>query len=169
MATAVAGAKLKTMNAAANSLLPALIGLAIFVLIIARQFTTRRLTLTWMFLLPAGLAVYGLSSIQGLDAAGVALLGLNSALAAVLGAVRGSTIRVWSTPTGDVFMKGTLLTVIFWAITIAVRIGVYAFERDGGQTIQSSGAALLIPIAITIGVQNVVVYLRSQRLSLAAA
>jgi hypothetical protein len=154
---------------AASSVLPALVGLAIAVFIIVRQFTPRRLTLGWLVLVPTALGLYGLTALGPLTQTALLLLGINSGLAAGMGALRGGTMRLWLGPEGDMYTRGTLLTMLFWLLTIGFRLGVYALERSTGALTLGSGTELMIPVAVTLGVQNLVVYLRGQRLDLAAA
>ena len=80
---------------ATSSVLPALVGVAIAVLIIVRQFTPRRLTLGWMVLVPAALALYRLTGLGPLTQAALLVLGINTVLAAAMGLIRASTMRLW--------------------------------------------------------------------------
>ena len=152
-----------------SALTSGLIALAIAALVIARQFSTRRVVSSWTLIPPIGLFVYGLTGIGSLDATGFALLGVNVLLALGFGVARASTMRIWTSSRGELLMRGTVLTLVLWALTIGARLGVYAFERSAGLGLPSSGAALLIPAAVTLGAQILAVYLRSQRVRLAAS
>ncbi len=145
-----------------------LIAIAVAVFIVVRQFSTRRVALAWLFLPPMLIGVYGLTSVGSLSDLALAVLALNMALAAGLGVLRATTFRLWVGADGELLSRGSLLTVIFWAVTIAARFGVYAAEQRAGLPTLSSGSELLIPVAATLLVQNAVLYLRSQRLHLAA-
>jgi hypothetical protein len=152
-----------------SALTSGLIALAIAALVIARQFSTRRVVSSWTLIPPIGLFVYGLTGIGSLDATGFALLGVNVLLALGFGVARASTMRIWTSSRGELLMRGTVLTLVLWALTIGARLGVYAVERSAGLGLPSTGAALLIPAAVTLGALIVAVYLRSQRVRLAAS
>ena len=152
-----------------SALTSGLIALAIAALVIVRQFSTRRVLSSWTVIPPLGLLVYGLTGLGTLDATGFALLGVNVLLAAGFGVARASTMRIWSAANGQVLMRGTPLTLALWALTIGARLAVYAVERGVGLGLPSTGAALLIPAAVTLGAQTLATYVRSQRVRLAAS
>src|SRR5215470_6374716 len=102
----------------------ALIGLAVLVFFVARQFSTRRIATRWTVLLPVALACIGLPGLTSLSATGWLLLSLNVSLGMALGFARGTSLRVWTDSAGDALMRGTALTAVLWLVTIAVRAGL---------------------------------------------
>ncbi|HYW87830.1 MAG TPA: hypothetical protein VFB50_08675 [Chloroflexota bacterium] len=148
----------------------ALIGLALVVFFIVRQFSTRRATSTWMFLVPLALAYFGLQGLGQISSTGWLLLGVNLSLGVGLGLARGMTFRVWAGEQGEALMRGTALTLVLWVATIAVRIVLSIAEvRFGLVAMPPSTAEMLLPAAATIAAQVLAVYLRGHDLQLAAA
>jgi hypothetical protein len=148
----------------------ALIGLAVLVFFIARQFSARPVASLWTFALPVVLAYFGLQGLGDLDAGGVVVLGLNLAVGVALGFMRGVSIRVWTDHRGEALMRGTALTLALWLATLAVKVGISLFEsRVGLGTLAGSNAEIWLPAAATIAVQSLVVYLRSLDLRPAVA
>jgi hypothetical protein len=79
--------------------------------------------------------------------------------AVVLGAIRGLTMRVWSS-NGWVVRQGTTVTMVLWAISLALHF----FVDEGGGHAGAAGleqASLLLYVALTIGVQAYVVHRRA--------
>lgn len=144
----------------------ALVGLALVVFFIVRQFSTRRVLSLWTVGLPLVLAYFGLQALGSLDTAGWLLLGLNLSLGTALGFVRGATLRVWPDPrTGEALMRGTPLTAALWVATIAVRVVLSFVEiKLGFAPLSSSSAESFLPAAATIAAQVLVVYLRARDL-----
>ena len=148
----------------------ALIGLAVVVFFIVRQFSTRPVLSLWLVIPPLALLYFGATGLAQLDAAGWLLLAINLVLGVGLGYLRGTTFRVWFDDRNTALMKGTSLTVLFWVATIAVKIVLAFVEQKAGLGLgASSGAELMIPTAATLGVQSLVVYLRAHNRRLIAA
>lgn len=152
------------MNLLSNpsSLEGVLIGLVVAALVIVRQFGTRPVLSAWMVLVPLGLAYFGATNFTALDAAGLALLSVNTSLGIGLGVMRGMTFRLWTDDSGRALMQGTLVTLLFWVLTIGVKLGLSVLERQSGLSSASNTAVQLIPVAATLAAQNLVVYLRSR-------
>jgi hypothetical protein len=145
------------------SLEAALIGLAVIVFFIVRQFTTRPVASRWTVLAPVVLAFFGLQGLGALDATGWLLLGFSMSLGVVLGFARGTTFRVWTNERGRALMRGTALTLVLWLATFAVKIGVSMVERQMGLgSLTTSTAEIWLPAAATIAAQTAVVYLRAR-------
>ena len=141
-----------------------LLGAALIVFFIVRQFGTRRVLSLWNVLAPAALLYFGL--LQGLgelDSTGWLLLGFSMSLAIAFGVARGLTFRVWTDEGGQAWMRGSVLTLVLWVATIAAKIAVTFVEiKLGMGPHATSAAASLLPAAVTIGAQVLVVYLRAQ-------
>lgn len=141
----------------------ALVGLAVLAFVVVRQFSTRQVNNLWTFGLPLILAVLGLQGLNQLSATGWLVLGVNASLGLRLGLLRGMSVRVWNDARGVALMRGTSLTLILWLATIAVRIVLgFLAQRLGLGAEASSNVQTLLPTAITIAAQSVVVYLRAQ-------
>jgi hypothetical protein len=140
-----------------------LIGAALIVFFIVRQFGARRVLSLANLVAPAALLYFGLQGVGDLDATGWALLGLSTSLAVALGAARGVTFRLWTDAQGESMMQGTALTVALWVATIAIKAALTFVEiRFGLGAASTSLAQSLLPGAATIAAQLAVVYLRSQ-------
>jgi hypothetical protein len=147
----------------------ALIGLAVLVFFIARQFTTRRVVSVWTVGAPLVLVYFGLQGLTNPDAIAWLLLGINLSLGVALGFARGMTFRVWPDADGQALMRGTMLTLLLWVATFMVRLAASFVEARMGFAVMSGNAAMLLPAAATIAAQTLVVYLRSQDAQLATA
>jgi hypothetical protein len=153
----------------------ALIGLAVAVFFIVRQFSTRRVASPWMLVVPLVLLYFGLSSGFGqsgfgqLDSTGWAVLAVNLALSIGLGVVRGNSFRLWLGPSGEALMRASYLTLLLWLATIAVKLVLVVVENRTGLAATSTSAELMLPIAATLAAQNLMVYLRSQNVRTATA
>jgi hypothetical protein len=148
----------------------ALIGLAVLVFFIVRQFTTRSVTSRWSVLAPLVLAYFGLQGLGQLDATGWVLLGVNLSLGVGLGFLRGMTFRVWANEYGQALMRGTSLTLMLWLVTLGMKVGLTLLAYRFGLGAQASGnAETMLPAAATIAAQTLVVYLRAQDRRLATA
>jgi len=145
------------------SLEGAVIGIAILVWFIFRQFRPRRVTSVFNFVAPLVLLVFGLQGLGRLDTAGWMILGMSLSIAVALGFARGTTFRIWSGPDGQALMRGTPLTFGLWVLTFAVKFALtYAEARMGlGAEVSST---LFLPAAVTLAAQALVVYLRAQDL-----
>jgi hypothetical protein len=148
----------------------ALIGLAVALLFIVRQFSTRRVMSPWMVLVPLALALFGISNGFGqLNSTAWMLLGLNLSLGVVLGVMRAMSFRLWTNERGEALIRGTRVTLLLWLATLAVKVGLSVVEQRTGLGSFSSGAELLIPVAATLAAQNLGVFLRSQDVRLVTA
>jgi hypothetical protein len=140
-----------------------LIGIAAVVLFIGRQFIATRLNRRLLLWVPLGLAYFGLPGLQRLDPnAALAVFVLDAAAAAGLGALRGLSFRVWRASDGSTWTQGSLLTLGLWAASIVVRVALLALGNLVlGVPPTSLGQGLLLLLAITLGAQNLVLWLRA--------
>jgi hypothetical protein len=140
-----------------------LLGAALIVFFIARQFGTRRVLSLWNVLAPAALLYFGLQGLGDLDSTGWLLLGFSTSLAIAFGVARGLTFHVWTDDKGQAWMRGNALTLALWIATIVAKATLTFAEIKLGLGAQSTAAAAsLLPGAVTIGAQVLVVYLRAQ-------
>jgi hypothetical protein len=143
------------------------IGVAVLGLLIYRQLVARpvrsspRLVL---ILAVIGLieAVQYIQKIHAGTAAIVALVG-SLVLAALFGAVRAATVKIWMQD-GQAWVKGNLLTAVLWVLALGAHLG-YDYLIGQLKDIGSLGdATVMLYLAISLAVQRYIVNLRAQRL-----
>jgi hypothetical protein len=143
------------------------IGAAVLGLLIYRQLVARpvrsspRLVL---ILAVIGLieAVQYIQKIHAGTAAIVALVG-SLVLAALFGAARAATVKIWMQD-GQAWVKGNLLTAVLWVLALGAHLG-YDYLIGQHKDIGSLGdATVLLYLAISLAVQRYIVGLRAQRL-----
>lgn len=149
-------------------MLDLLIGLVVLGLLIFRQLQSRpvrgnqRLLL---ILLVAGLVEMssGLQRVH-VGPATVAALAGSLVLAAIFGALRAFTVRIWMQD-GQPWVQGGLLTAALWVVALVAHLG-YDFLVGQDKTMAQLGTAtLLLYLVVSLGVQRLVVAYRVQRLS----
>jgi hypothetical protein len=139
------------------------IGVVILALLIARQLTTRPLRASYR--LPLILAVIGVieftSYLKGrhdLTGIGAAVAG-SLVIAAVTGALRAFTVKVWRSGAGQLWRKGTWLTALLWIVSLAAHLGYdYVVSAKG-----VGDATILLYLAVTFTVQYWVLLYRVDR------
>ena len=145
------------------------IGLAVLALILYRQMQVRPVKANTR--LPLILAVIGVIELTQFlqhhahgPAVYAALLG-SLALAAVLGAVRAFTVRVWVDAGGQAMRQGTWLTTVLWLVSLGVHLG-YDYLVDGkGAQAGLGTASLTLYFAVTYAVQALILQWRVQRIA----
>jgi hypothetical protein len=96
-----------------------------------------------------------------------AALGGSLVLAGVFGVLRAGTVRLWSQDS-QVWSKGNWLTAALWIIAIAVHLGYDALVAHGHGINGGVGAAtVVLYLAVSLGVQRLVVQYRASRIGLA--
>ncbi len=144
------------------------IGVVILGLLVYRQLRSRPLRGNQRILLV--LLLLGLVEAWGYfhggkhsaSAAAVALAG-SLVLAAVFGAVRAFTVRIW-TQDGQPWVKGNWLTAALWVLALAAHLGydyLVGQHKDIGDI---GGATVVLYLAATLAAQRIVVSYRAQRL-----
>jgi hypothetical protein len=150
-----------------QSLLYLVIGVAVLGLLIYRQLRARpvrgnqRIVL---ILVVVGLieTVQYLQKLHAGSAAIVALVG-SLILAAVFGAARAATVKIWLQD-GQAWAKGNLLTAALWIVALAAHLG-YDYLIGQHKDIGDLGdATVLLYLAVSLAVQRVIVSARAQRL-----
>ena len=143
------------------------IGDAVLALLIYRQLRARpvrgnqRLVLV---LVVVGLieAVQFLQKLHSVSVAIIALAG-SVVLAAVFGAARAATVRVWIQD-GQPWAQGNLVTAALWVVALAAHLG-YDYLVGQHKDIGSIGTAtVVLYLAVSLGVQRLIVAVRAQRL-----
>ena len=141
-------------NLLANGLLWA----AVAVFVIARQFMVRAIRPAAMLGLPVVVGFLGAQSLLASPPAGptaVLLLAVNVGLGAAMGVVRGVTVRIWQDPAQGWMMQGTLLTLVAWLVSIGLKAGLGLVDHSA-----FSSSELGVLLAVTFGVQSLVVWAR---------
>ncbi|MGH3199310.1 MAG: hypothetical protein ACRDOH_14445 [Streptosporangiaceae bacterium] len=145
-----------------------LIGLAVLAFILYRQLQVRPVRDNMR--LPLILAIIGVVELtrflqHGHHGAGVifALAG-SLILAAVFGAIRAPTVRVWMDG-GRAWRQGTWLTAVLWVVSLGVHLG-YDYLVDGkGAQAGLGSASLLLYFGVTFTIQRLIIQARAQRIA----
>jgi len=150
-----------------------IIGVAVVALLVSRQLMARRLNENYR--LSVILAIIGLvefvnflKSVHGPHDDGriiVALAG-SLVLAAVLGAARALTVRVWRQDDGQLMRQGTWVTAVLWIVSLAVHLGYD--ELVAGHIAGTNGgnvgdATIVLYLMITLAVQQFLLLARVRR------
>ncbi len=88
-------------------------------------------------------------------------------LAAVFGAARAGTVRIWDSG-GQAWVRGTWITALLWVVSLAAHLGYDAVldVKDAHGSLGS--ASIVLYLAVTFTLQRLVVLYRAQRRPLAA-
>ena len=136
-----------------------LIGVALVVFLIGRQFTPQPVKEGRLWLFPLALTVYGIyemSQTPPSSVVDIAMLAVSVVTGAVLGFGRGMSMRLLRTSTGQLMQQGTLLTVGLWVLSVALRIGLGFLAHGAFDTNE-----LPLFLGITFGAQALAVLLRT--------
>ncbi|MEU9187650.1 DUF1453 domain-containing protein [Streptomyces sp. NPDC048484] len=139
--------------------------LAVAILVIARQFRTQRMEADKRWWVVPGVLIFlavrepGLLDPGHRTASGL-LLGAELLVALVTGLGWAWTTRVWTTPDGAVWNRGTKASVLVWIIGIALRAGLLGLGAAFGLHQDTSG--LLLGLAVTLLVRSGILAWRVQ-------
>lgn len=147
------------------------IGIAVLALVIYRQLAVRRVRENYRLVLI--LAVIGVLELSRfLSSTGshldgkiaLALVG-SGVLAAVMGALRALTVRLWRGEDGQLLRKGTWLTAVLWLVAVAAHLGLDALVAGGisGQHGNVGDATIALYLAVSFGFQQAVLLQRAKR------
>jgi peptidoglycan/LPS O-acetylase OafA/YrhL len=147
------------------------IGLFVLALLVSRQLTTRRLRENYQLLII--LAVVGviqfvtfLNGHPHHDGAIAAAVVGSLVLAAVLGAVRAPTVRVWRAEDGQLLRRGTWLTAALWVVALGAHLG-YDYLVAGHVTGKNGGnvgdATVVLYLVVSLAVQRYIMLARAAR------
>jgi hypothetical protein len=102
------------------------------------------------------------------NAEAIAMLAASLVLAAGFGAIRAYTVRLWRED-GVLYRQGNWLTVLLWIVAIGVHFGADLLIDRTASAAGLASTALLLYIAVSFGVQRLVVQARAGQLSRPAA
>jgi hypothetical protein len=150
-----------------QTLLYLVIGVAVLGLLIYRQLVARPVRANQrivLILLVVGVieAWQYMQKLHAGSAAVVALVG-SLVLAAIFGAARAATVRIWIQD-GQPWSKGNLVTAALWVVALAAHLG-YDYLIGQHKDIGSLGdATVLLYLAVSLAIQRLIVSARAQRL-----
>jgi hypothetical protein len=148
-----------------------ILGVAVLALLIYRQLSVRpvnasALRLIAILLIIGLLQTYRFLSQNHAHALTFAAIGGSLVLAAIFGALRASTVRIWL-DNGQAWSQGNWLTAALWIASLAAHLG-YDILVARGNGIRGLGVAtIVLYLAISLGFQRVLVLQRAHRLQLA--
>jgi hypothetical protein len=151
--------------------LDVILGLAVLALLIYRQLAARPVNASALRLI-AILAVIGLIQTYQFLSKGhnhpltFAALGGSLVLAAIFGALRASTVRVW-VDDGQAWSQGNWLTAVLWIASLVAHLGYDVLVVHGPGARGLGTATIVLYLAVTLGFQRVLVFRRAHRLQLA--
>ena len=143
------------------------IGLALLGWLLWRQLQVRELRRDRGYLFPLIVVAVGVVEIAHYDgshplgATGTALLATSLVVAAVFGALRATTVRLWIED-GRLLRQGTLITAALWLVAIAIHlagdrlIAPHDAERIGA-------VSLLLYLGVSLAVQRAALGERARR------
>lgn len=145
------------------------LGVVVLALLIYRQVIARPVRARGLQIV-AILAVIGvLQTVQYFDKyhssdGTYAALGGSLVLAAIFGALRSATIRLW-VQDGQVWQKGNWLTAGLWVVALGAHLGYDALVARGhGHGAPSVGdATVVLYLAVSLGIQRLITQQRADR------
>jgi hypothetical protein len=145
-----------------------LIGIAVLVLLVVRQLQVRPVRAN--FRLPLILAIIGVIELTQFlhhdhhTGTVLAALAGSLGLAAITGAIRAMTVRVWI-QAGQALRQGTWITAVLWVVSLGVHLGYdYLIDGKGAQAGLGS-ASLVLYFAVTYTIQRLILQAKAQRIA----
>ena len=145
-----------------------LIGLAVLAFILYRQLQVRPVRDTMR--LPLIIAIIGVVQLvqflqHGHHGPGVfvALAG-SLVIAAVFGAIRAATVRVW-VDGGRALRQGSWLTAVLWIVSLGAHLGYDYLVEGKGSEAGLGSASLLLYFGVTFTIQRLILMARAQRIA----
>lgn len=144
-----------------------LIGVAVLALLVVRQLSVRRLNESYRLTLI--IAIIGvvefvsfLNAHHGHRTEVIEAVAGSLAIAAVTGAMRAPTVKIWRDDSGQLLRQGTWLTAVLWVVSVAAHLGYDALV--GGKTLGDVGdATILLYLAVTLVIQRLIMLARADR------
>jgi hypothetical protein len=145
------------------------LGVVVLALLIYRQVVPRPVTTRGLQIVGI-LAIIGvLQTVQYFDKyhssdGTYAALGGSLVLAAIFGALRSATVRLWIQD-GQPWQKGNWVTGALWVVALAAHLGYDALVARGhGHGAPSVGdATVVLYLAVSLGIQRLIVQQRANR------
>jgi hypothetical protein len=149
-------------------LVQVILGIAVLALLIYRQLLARPVNASVLRLTVILGGIGLLETYQFLaghhaDAVTYAAIGGSLLLAAFFGGLRAVTVRVWSDG-GQAWSKGSWLTAGLWIAALAAHLGYDALVADGHGNKGLGSATVLLYLAVSLGIQRLIVLQRAHRL-----
>jgi hypothetical protein len=144
------------------------IGIAVVILLLARQVQKRSVREDSRPLIFLALAVVGLLEAgqyikaHPVNSEAILLTVASLVLAAVFGVIRAYTVRLWREE-GQLFRQGNVLTIVLWIVAIGIHLGGDLLIDSSAKGLSTT--TLLLYLAVTLGVQQMVVRYRAGQLS----
>lgn len=144
------------------------IAVAVVALVVVRQVRPRPVSGRGLLILPVILIVIGITEVtravpkgQGMTGAESSWLAADLAVGLVFGVIRGFTIRLYE-QAGELWRRGTKLTVALWLVTFALRIviSVVGGHHGAGKVLDDG---VLLTLGVTLGAQYAIVMWRGVR------
>ena len=151
--------------------LDVILGLAVLALLIYRQLAARPVNSSALRLI-AILVIIGIFQTYQFLSKGhdhpltFAALAGSLVLAAIFGALRAGTVRVWLQD-GQAWSQGNWLTATLWIASLVAHLGYDVLLVHGPGARGLGTATIVLYLAVTLGFQRVLVLRRAQRLQLA--
>lgn len=155
------------------------ISLVILALLVRRQLRVRPVRESTSFVLLGVLCVLGVAAFavgvksvtkyHPLSASTVVLICASFVLAAVFGVLRALTVRVWRDAAGVAMRQGTAVTMVLWAVSIAVHYGMDAWIDHSTKVGALGFSTVYLYLAVTFGVQSFVIRRRAAAMVATAA
>jgi hypothetical protein len=138
------------------------LGLLIYRQLVARPVRGNQRVVLILVIIGLVEAVQYMQKLHAGSTAVVALVG-SLILAAVFGAARAATVRIW-VQDGQAWSKGNLLTAALWVVAVGAHLG-YDYLIGQHKDIGNLGdATVLLYLAVSLAIQRVIVTFRAQRL-----
>jgi hypothetical protein len=144
------------------------LGVAVLALLMFRQLQARPVRANAMRIM-AVLGVIGVVEtvefLQKYHGSGTtyAALGGSLVLAAIFGVLRAGTTRLWLQE-GQVWAKGNWLTAALWIVAVGAHLGYDAVVSHSHGDANVGNATIILYLAVSLGVQRVIVQQRANRL-----
>jgi hypothetical protein len=98
----------------------------------------------------------------------LALVG-SAVLAAVMGVLRAITVRIWRGDDNQLFRQGTWVTGVLWVVAVGLHLALDALVTHGTSSKDGNvgDATVVLYLAVSFGVQQVVLLRRATRMEAA--
>jgi hypothetical protein len=149
------------------------LGVVVLGLLIWRQLRTRPVNNSGMRLAVILAAIGVIQVAQYLpkhhaDATTYAAIAGSLVIATVFAALRAATVKIW-TEGGQPWTKGSLLTAALWIVALAAHFGFDALVSHGNINSGIASVTAVLYLAVSLGMQRVIVSWRASKLTEATA